>query len=171
MSASVTPSHQHTHHLASERSKLHIAAGSATAPRLCEVESVLPSPHSRLWRQYGVIDDVTAHAVNIAGYQFITLIRHLTHNRASGCNINNLTLTTSVAKSATWGKQMNPKDNNRGAVADSANEGNSRPSDAFLWASIFRGLRFAHPRLSPFGFRLRGHAFQARWRRDVCSYG
>ena len=32
-----------------------------------------------------------------------------------------LTLTTSVAKSATWGKQMNPKDNNRGAVADSAN--------------------------------------------------
>ena len=26
-----------------------------------------------------------------------------THNRASGCNINNLTLTTNVVQSATWG--------------------------------------------------------------------
>ena len=43
-----------------------------------------------------------------------------THNRASGCNFYNLALTTSVAKSATWGKSMNPKDINRGAVADSA---------------------------------------------------
>ena len=67
-----------------------------------------------------VIDDVTARAVNIAGFQFITLIRHLTHNRASGCNINNLTLTTSVAKSATWGKPMNPRGINRGAVAHPA---------------------------------------------------
>ena len=75
------------------------------------------SPHSRLRRQCGVIDAVTARAVNIAGYQFITLIRHLTHNRASGCNINNLTLTTSEAKSATWGKPMNPRGINRGAVA------------------------------------------------------
>ena len=31
-----------------------------------------------------------------------------------------LTLTTSVAKSATWGKPMNPRGINRGAVADSA---------------------------------------------------
>ena len=29
------------------------------------------SPHSRLWRQYGVIDDVTAHAVNITGFQYV----------------------------------------------------------------------------------------------------
>ena len=43
-----------------------------------------------------------------------------THNRASGCNFYNLALTTSVAKSATWGKSMNPKGINRGAVADSA---------------------------------------------------
>ena len=32
------------------------------------------SPHSRLRRQYGVMQVVTAHAVNIAGYRFITLI-------------------------------------------------------------------------------------------------
>ena len=38
-----------------------------------------------------------------------------------------LTLTASVAKSATWGKLMNPRGINRGAVADSANNGNSRP--------------------------------------------
>ena len=31
-----------------------------------------------------------------------------------------LTLTTSVAKSATWGKPMNPRGINRGAVAESA---------------------------------------------------
>ena len=31
-----------------------------------------------------------------------------------------LTLTTSVAKSATWGKPMNPRGINRRAVADSA---------------------------------------------------
>ena len=130
--------------------------------------SVQPSPHSRLWRQYGVIDDVTARAVNIAGFQFITLIRHLTHNRASGCNINNLTLTTSVAKSATWGKPMNPRGINRGAVADSVIKVIRVLSGRrFRGASVVRGLRFAYPRLSPFGFRLRGHAFQATRRRGV----
>ena len=119
------------------------------------------SPHSRLRRQCGVIHNVTARAVNIAGYQhfamkslaeladaaevgdWLTQIHWIykiflrksaisardylykeqslpTHNRASGCNFYNLALTTSVAKSATWGKSMNPKDINRGAVADSA---------------------------------------------------
>ena len=63
---------------------------------------------------------VTAHAVNINGFQFITLIRHLTHNRASGCNINNPALTASAAQPATWGKPINPRGINRGAVADSA---------------------------------------------------
>ena len=48
-------------------------------------------------------------AVNIAGYQFITFIRHLTYNRASGCNFNNPLLTASVAKSATWGKPRSLK--------------------------------------------------------------
>ena len=33
----------------------------------------------------------------------------------------------------------------------------------FRGASVVRGLRFAHPRLSPFGLRLREHAFQATW--------
>ena len=37
-----------------------------------------------------------------------------------------LTLTASVAKSATWGKPMNPRGINRGAVADSAAMANSR---------------------------------------------
>ena len=63
------------------------------------------SPHSRLRRQCGVIYNVTARAVNIDGFQFITLIWHPTLNRASGCNLNNLALTTSRAQSATWGKQ------------------------------------------------------------------
>ena len=43
-----------------------------------------------------------------------------THNRASGCNLYNLTLTASEAMPATWGKSMNPRGINRGAVADSA---------------------------------------------------
>ena len=66
------------------------------------------SPHSRLRRQCGVIYNVTARAVNIDGFQFITLIWHPTLNRASGCNLNNLALTTSRAQSATWGKQNTP---------------------------------------------------------------
>ena len=78
---------------------------------------------------------------------------------------------TSSRRSPLQNRITSPTDahctHNRGAVADSANEGNSRPSDAFLWASIFRGLRFAHPRLSPFGFRLRGHAFQATGQRGA----
>ena len=36
------------------------AAGSATAPRLWMIGSVQPSPHSRLRRQCGVREDVTA---------------------------------------------------------------------------------------------------------------
>ena len=32
------------------------------------------SPHSRLRRQYGVIHNVTARAVNIAGNQMLTII-------------------------------------------------------------------------------------------------
>ena len=110
-------------HLVYQYHQREVFAGCATAPRLGMVGCVLPSPHSRLRRQCGVIYNVTARAVNIAGFQFITLIRHLTHNRASGCNINNLTLTTSVAKSATWGPVKHPNNYNRGAVADSAIKG------------------------------------------------
>ena len=152
------------------------------------MRSICQSPHSRLRRQCGVIDDVTARAVNIAGFQFITLIRHLTHNRASGCNFinpalttsvaksatrgpvkhpnnynrasgcnfNNLTLTTSVAKSATWGKPMNPRGINRRAVADSAIKV-IRVLYAIIGAVVVRGLRFAHPRLSPVGECRRVH--------------
>ena len=69
---------------------------------------------------------VTARAVNINGYQFITPIRHLTHNRVSGYIVNNLMLTASEAEPATWGKPMKPIAINRGAVADSAVEDNSR---------------------------------------------
>ena len=47
------------------------AAGSATAPRLWMIGSVQPSPHSRLRRQCGVIHNVTARAVNIAGSQMV----------------------------------------------------------------------------------------------------
>ena len=86
-----------------ERRELHIAAGCATAPRLCEVGSVHPSPHSRLRRQCGVMQVVTARAVNIDGYQFITPIRHLTHNRASGCNFNNPLLTASISDAGYMG--------------------------------------------------------------------
>ena len=90
------------------------------------------------------------------------------YNRASGCNINNLTLTTSVAKSATWGKPMNPRGINRGAVAESAIKVIRVLSGRrFRGASVARGLRCAHPRLSPFGFRLRGHAFQATGQRGA----
>ena len=84
------------------------------------------SPHSRLRRQCGVMQVVTARAVNINGYQFITPIRHLTHNRVSGYIVNNLMLTASEAEPATWGKPMKPIAINRGAVADSAVEDNSR---------------------------------------------
>ena len=84
-------------------------AESATAPRLLMVGCVRLSPHSRLRRQCGVMQVVTARAVNITGFQFITFIRHLTYNRASGCNFNNPLLTASVAKSATWGKPRSLK--------------------------------------------------------------
>ena len=57
-----------------ERREFALVAGSATAQRLWMVGSILLSPHSRLRRQCGVIDDVTARAVNIAGFQFITFI-------------------------------------------------------------------------------------------------
>ena len=83
------------------------------------------SPHSRLRRQCGVIYNVTARAVNIAGFQFFTLIRHLKHNRASGCNFNNPMLTASEAEPATWGKPIKPIAINRGAVADPAVRANS----------------------------------------------
>ena len=92
-----------------------------------ELRSICQSPHSRLRRQCGVIDDVTARAVNIAGFQFITLIRHLTHNRASGCNFINPALTTSVAKSATWGPVKHPNNYNRASGCRFSNKGNSRP--------------------------------------------
>ena len=48
-----------------------VAAGSATAPRLWMIGCVQPSPHSRLRRQCGVIEDVTARAVNITDYQMV----------------------------------------------------------------------------------------------------
>ena len=128
-----------------------------------ELRSICQSPHSRLRRQCGVIDDVTARAVNIAGFQFITLIRHLTHNRASGCNFINPALTTSVAKSATWGKPMNPRGINRGAVAESAIKVIRVLSGRqFRGSSVVRGLRpMGLPtakslRLSPSGSRLSG---------------
>ena len=57
-----------------ERREFALVAGSATAQRLWMVGSILLSPHSRLRRQCGVIDNVTARAVNIAGFQFITFI-------------------------------------------------------------------------------------------------
>ena len=47
--------------------------------------------------------------------------------------------------------------------------GNSRPSDALFPFDSYRGLRCAHPRLSPFGLRLWGHAFQATLRRGEAS--
>ena len=124
------------------------------------VRSICQSPRSRLRRQRGVIEAVTARAVNIAGFQFITLIRHLMHNRASGCNINNPALTASEAMPATWGKPMNPRDNNRGAVADSANEGNSRPVRRFRgvggpWVTL-RSPTAKSLRLTPPGSRLSG---------------
>ena len=43
-----------------------------------------------------------------------------------------LTLTTSVAKSATWGKPMNPRGINRGAVADSAAMANFRRQGGYV---------------------------------------
>ena len=129
MSVSVTHGAQHPHlwrktriciHLVYQHHQREVFAGCATAPRLGMVGCVLPSPHSRLRRQCGVIYNVTARAVNIAGFQFFTLIRHLKHNRASGYNINNPALTASEAMPATWGKSMSPRGINRGAVADSA---------------------------------------------------
>ena len=69
---------------------------------------------------------------------------------------------------------MNPRGINREAVADSAIKVIRVLSGRrFRGASVVRGLRCAHPRLSPFGFRLRGHAFQATWRRgeDVEELG
>ena len=96
-------------HLVYQYHQREVFAGCATAPRLGMVGCVLPSPHSRLRRQCGVIYNVTARAVNIAGFQFFTLIRHLKHNRASGCNINNPALTASEAMPATWGKAGAPK--------------------------------------------------------------
>ena len=107
----------------------------------------------------GLKKTVTARAVNIAVFQIITLIRHLTHNRASGCNFNNLTLTTSVAKSATWGKPMNPRGINRRAVGDSAIKV-IRVLYAIIGAVVVRGLRFAHPWLSPVGECLRVHVLR-----------
>ena len=53
---------------------MHIAAGAATAPRLCSVWCVRLSPHSRLRRQCGVIDNVTAHAVIITDNQMVTIV-------------------------------------------------------------------------------------------------
>ena len=50
------------------------------------------------------------------------------------------------------------------------NKGNSRPvRTPVSGASVVRGLRCAHPRLSPFGLRLWGHAFQATLRRGEAS--
>ena len=49
------------------------AAGCATAPRLWMIGSVQLSPRSRLRRHYGVIHNVTARAVNVAGNQIIML--------------------------------------------------------------------------------------------------
>ena len=46
--------------------------GSATAPRLCKVGCVRLSPHSRLRRQCGVMQVVTARAVNITDNQMFT---------------------------------------------------------------------------------------------------
>ena len=57
-----------------ERREFALVAESATVQRLWMVGSILLSPHSRLRRQCGVIDNVTARAVNIAGFQFITFI-------------------------------------------------------------------------------------------------
>ena len=54
------------------------------------------------------------------------------------------------------------------------NKGNSRPvRTPVSGTSVVRGLRCAHPRLSPIGFRLRGHVFQTTWRRgeDVEELG
>ena len=135
---------------------------SATAPRLWIVGGVHSSPHSRLRRQYGVMQVVTALRLISLIINSLHLHNTRAHNRASGCNFNNPLLTASVAKSATWGKPMNPRGINRGAVADPAARENSRPVQTPVsGASVVRGLRCAHPRLSPFGFRLRGHAFQA----------
>ena len=47
-------------------------------------------------------------------------------NRASGYSLCNLMLTASEAEPATWGKPIKPIAINRGAVADSAVEDNSR---------------------------------------------
>ena len=50
------------------------------------------------------------------------------------------------------------------------NKGNSRPvRTPVSGTSVVRGLRCAHPRLSPFGLRLWGHAFQATLRRGEAS--
>ena len=50
------------------------AAGSATAPRLCRHEDAFSLPHIVASLQCGVIENVTAHAVNIADYQMTTII-------------------------------------------------------------------------------------------------
>ena len=48
--------------------------GPATAPRLCKVGCVRLSPHSRLRRQCGVMQVVTALAVNITDNQMFTAL-------------------------------------------------------------------------------------------------
>ena len=55
-----------------------------------------------------------------------------------------------------------PSKANRGAVADPAAGGFASCPDARWWCAAFRGLRFAHPRLSPVGLRLRVHVLSGR---------
>ena len=59
-------------------------AGSATAPRLVMRWWFRPSPHSRLRRQYGVIEAVTAHAVNIDGTELVVIALYEEHPLANG---------------------------------------------------------------------------------------
>ena len=66
--------------------------GSATAPRLCKVGCVRLSPHSRLRRQCGVMQVVTALAVNITDNQMFTSLggRACTTARAVATSITSL---------------------------------------------------------------------------------
>ena len=113
------------------------------------VWGILLSPRSRLrsaCRQREVIEVATARAVERRVSYKCNELETIDINRASGYIVNNPTL---APQATMWGPKSAQDNPNRGAVAHPAAMGNSRPVRTPLsWAVVYRGLRFAHPRLS-----------------------